>query len=151
MKIQIRKGVFETNSSSVHSIVMCKKADYDMWNDGKMLLTDDDEIVPLTDERREERKKILREWLETETEYNSNLRNVKEELFAHADDDEYVSDYTALLDRYDVDRNTSDLLYELKCGPGITVSEYDETIKDYEYFCSTKDDYVAFGYYGQDY
>lgn len=27
----IRKNTFETNSSSTHSLVMCKKSDYDRW------------------------------------------------------------------------------------------------------------------------
>ena len=29
--LQIRKNTFETNSSSTHSLVMCKKSDYDRW------------------------------------------------------------------------------------------------------------------------
>ena len=32
---QIRRGVFETNSSSVHSITMCMKSDYDKWVAGE--------------------------------------------------------------------------------------------------------------------
>lgn len=31
MKIQVRRNVFETNSSSVHSITMCSKDDFDKW------------------------------------------------------------------------------------------------------------------------
>ena len=31
----IRRGVFETNSSSTHSITMCAKEDYDNWQNGK--------------------------------------------------------------------------------------------------------------------
>jgi hypothetical protein len=31
MKKQIRRGVFETNSSSIHSLTMCTKSDYDRW------------------------------------------------------------------------------------------------------------------------
>lgn len=31
MKVQIRRGVFETNSSSVHSVSICTKTDYDRW------------------------------------------------------------------------------------------------------------------------
>ena len=32
MKRQIRRGVFETNSSSTHSITMMMKSDYDRWD-----------------------------------------------------------------------------------------------------------------------
>ena len=35
---QIRRGVFETNSSSTHSITMCMKEDYDKWVNGETYL-----------------------------------------------------------------------------------------------------------------
>lgn len=38
MKRQIRRGVFETNSSSVHSITMCLKSDYDKWETDDLFL-----------------------------------------------------------------------------------------------------------------
>ena len=38
MKRQIRRGVFETNSSSTHSLTMCLKSDYDRWTNGEVLL-----------------------------------------------------------------------------------------------------------------
>lgn len=34
--IQIRNGVFETNSSSTHSITMCMESDYDKWIAGEL-------------------------------------------------------------------------------------------------------------------
>lgn len=36
MKVQIRQGVFETNSSSTHSMTMCLESDYQAWLEGKM-------------------------------------------------------------------------------------------------------------------
>lgn len=33
----IRRSVFETNSSSTHSITMCLKEDYDKWKNGELL------------------------------------------------------------------------------------------------------------------
>lgn len=38
MKKQIRRGVFETNSSSTHSLTMCLKSDYDKWTNGEVWL-----------------------------------------------------------------------------------------------------------------
>lgn len=38
MKKQIRRNVFETNSSSVHSLTMCLQSDYDKWKNGEVLL-----------------------------------------------------------------------------------------------------------------
>ena len=37
MKRQIRRGVFETNSSSVHSLTMCTQSDYDRWKNGELI------------------------------------------------------------------------------------------------------------------
>lgn len=34
---QIRKNVFETNSSSTHSLTMCTKEEFDNWKNGKLL------------------------------------------------------------------------------------------------------------------
>lgn len=51
MRRQIRRGVFETNSSSCHSITMCMKSDYDKWKDGKLVWDDwKQQLVPVTDE-----------------------------------------------------------------------------------------------------
>lgn len=33
----VRRGVFETNSSSTHSITLCSKEDYDKWKSGEVL------------------------------------------------------------------------------------------------------------------
>lgn len=37
---QVRRGVFETNSSSIHSITMCMKEDYDKWVNGEIYLNE---------------------------------------------------------------------------------------------------------------
>ena len=33
---KIRKGLFETNSSSTHSLTMCSEEDYDKWKNGEL-------------------------------------------------------------------------------------------------------------------
>lgn len=35
---QIRKGVFETNSSSTHSLTICTEDEYEAWKKGEFLL-----------------------------------------------------------------------------------------------------------------
>lgn len=40
-----RKQVFETNSSSTHSMTILPKEDYDRWAEGKVYLDKDEEIV----------------------------------------------------------------------------------------------------------
>lgn len=51
MKQQIRLGVFETNSSSVHSLTMVEKSDYEKWKKGEILFSEygcngDSEFLP---------------------------------------------------------------------------------------------------------
>lgn len=51
MNIQIRRGAFETNSSSTHSITMCNESDYEKWAKGELYLArwgynDKDFITP---------------------------------------------------------------------------------------------------------
>jgi hypothetical protein len=41
MKKQIRNGVFETNSSSTHSLVICTKAQYEKWKNGELVYISD--------------------------------------------------------------------------------------------------------------
>lgn len=36
--INVRMNVFETNSSSVHTLVMCDQNDFEKWIDGKLYL-----------------------------------------------------------------------------------------------------------------
>lgn len=36
-KISIRRGVFETNSSSTHSLSVCDKTDFDKWVNGELI------------------------------------------------------------------------------------------------------------------
>lgn len=39
MKVTVRQGVFETNSSSTHSLTICTKEDYRRWKDGEVYLS----------------------------------------------------------------------------------------------------------------
>ena len=51
MKRQIRQNVFETNSSSVHSLTICSEEDFKKWENGELVYDTLDEIlVPLTNE-----------------------------------------------------------------------------------------------------
>jgi len=56
MKV-IRRGVFETNSSSTHSITMCSKEDYDKWENGEVLLDNWKDKFITIEEAIEELKK----------------------------------------------------------------------------------------------
>lgn len=44
MKTSIREGVFETNSSSTHSLVIMEESDFKKWKDGKLFYNEDNYI-----------------------------------------------------------------------------------------------------------
>lgn len=49
--IQIRQGLFETNSSSTHSLTMCTSSDFEDWKSGKLIYDfEEEELIPATEE-----------------------------------------------------------------------------------------------------
>lgn len=50
---QIRQGLFETNSSSVHSLTILPKEDYEAWKEGKFLFHKYEEELYSVDEIQE--------------------------------------------------------------------------------------------------
>ena len=50
--IQIRQNIFETNSSSVHSITLCTEDEFQKWKNGEILF-DRDECRFVTPEQFE--------------------------------------------------------------------------------------------------
>lgn len=54
MVIQVRFGVFETNSSSTHSLVICSDEELDLWKEGKLVYKWRDNLIPSTNEEGEE-------------------------------------------------------------------------------------------------
>jgi len=66
-KIQIRQGVFETNSSSTHSMTICSKEDYEKLTNGEFLIDWYGTLVSNTQENIEnEEIKDLNTYLEDE-------------------------------------------------------------------------------------
>ena len=54
---QIRRGIFETNSSSTHSITMCSDSDFEKWKKGELIYDFDDEVlVEVNDEIKQSRE-----------------------------------------------------------------------------------------------
>lgn len=70
----VRQGVFETNSSSVHSLTVCDKAEYDRWVAGEMLLdTNTDKLVDVKDANSNKKYDY-----ETYEKYNERASNHEE-------------------------------------------------------------------------
>lgn len=121
MKAQIRQGVFETNSSSVHSITICSKTDYDKWIKGEILLNEEKQFIS-REEAIEELKKLKEEY---DGSLNINYDN-------KAEVDEYLFKW---LDIWN---------YEYYCD---YVLKYYEGFSE-EYTTENGDMVVAFGYFG---
>ena len=49
MKTIIRRGVFETNSSSTHSLTMTSKEEYDKWQSGELVFNEWDKTFHKVD------------------------------------------------------------------------------------------------------
>ena len=63
MKKQIRRGTFETNSSSTHSITMCMKSEFDRWLIGELILDMwCDQLVEITEEVKDDIKMNYRRY-----------------------------------------------------------------------------------------
>lgn len=58
MKRQVRRGVFETNSSSVHSLTMCSGEEYKQWENGEVLYWEEENKFGTREEIIEEMKNM---------------------------------------------------------------------------------------------
>lgn len=134
MKRQIRRGVYETNSSSSHSITMCNEEEFEKWKDGKILFDAWKEEfvdnVNLTDDQKEYARK----------EYES-----KKNDFSKDWEDLSDSAKEKCYEKYIKEHNLIDEEYKT----------YNEYMNDYElesffdtYTTKNGEKVVAFGKYG---
>ena len=77
MKKQIRRSVFETNSSSVHSLTMCSGEEYEKWENGEVLFWKWKDKFCTKDEIIAELKK--NSWL---SKYDWNDEDIVNDIFA---------------------------------------------------------------------
>lgn len=132
MKKQIRRCVFETNSSSTHSMTMCLKSDYDAWQNGT-LLYDGNKFISV-----EEGQKENAEWLRKE--------GIPEEAI-----EDYLKGDKTLVDLCEEDLMSRWDLYEL-WRSDVEDEYYDEENYNETFFQSfttpSGEVVVAFGEYG---
>ena len=105
----IRRGVFETNSSSTHSIVICSDEDYQAWTEDKVLYDEyNDQFIPL--------ESLLQE-LRADGEEGTD-----EELIALIRDNKY--DYPTFYEDFGDGYDTFDVNYTTKSGEVIHAVGY---------------------------
>lgn len=123
MKKQIRRGVFETNSSSTHSITMCSGEEYDKWCSGNLLFWVGKKKFGTKEDIIEELKELTR--------WDNSLMYPD----VNWDDDSVVAD---IFDSEEI--QTSDEFFD---------DEYLETFEE-TYHTSNGEEVVAFGKFGYD-
>jgi len=96
MKIQIRQNVFETNSSSTHSITICTKDQFYAWKNGELL---------------------FKRWDEVFVEYD-------ESLLIDPEDNYYEKDYMTYSDYMNMDYETYSQEYKTPKGDEIVAFGY---------------------------
>ena len=126
MKKIIRNGVFESNSSSTHSLTMCMKSDYDKWCNGELVLAED------------------AWWLSTE---------IKEKFVTKEEAINLLQTCYKYLPE-NMDWDDEEMVVEVMRGAGLIDSEYEnEYLEGYyeEFTTPSGETIVAFGEYGNDY
>lgn len=136
MKRQIRRGTFETNSSSTHSLTICDEYEFKKWKNGELLFDywNDKfvERVDLTDKQKKEAEK----------KYN-DIKSCYYKDWEDLSDDEksrWYNKYQLENELVDEDTKTYDDYFD---------ELYLETFVE-EYTTKNGDKVVCFGKYGYD-
>lgn len=124
MKKKIRQGVFETNSSSVHSLTMCSGEEYEKWENGEVMYWGEADKFATREEIIEKLKTKRYSWSGELVYGDVDWENEDDvhDVFS----DEYIQ--------------TCEEYFE---------NDYFETFEEH-YTTPSGDEVVAFGYYGHD-
>lgn len=126
MKRQVRRGVFETNSSSTHSITMCSESEFNEFENGNMYIEKwGSELY--TKEKLIEKFKQARDWRTKDLKYSGVDWDNEGEFKRVLEESDYCTceEYWNTVSR---EYETFEKSYESKSGEKI----------------------IAFGYYGYD-
>jgi hypothetical protein len=140
MKQQIRLGVFETNSSSIHSITITEKEIYDKWMKNEVLFCEDKNEFLEVDKAIEENLKILINDYDLESEYDDEKL---EELKSKYRETKSIEE---TFDEEDIEYYCMYVTYQEWLDHNVY---YYETYEK-NYMTKKGDNIVAFGYYGHD-
>lgn len=155
----VRKEVFETNSSSTHSITMCTKDEYERWKKGELYYFDNEERF-LT---KEERDIILKEMVlyeNIDNDWSNNTISYKGITKSYIDSDDRANIIKSFFTPEEIASVTDEQIekmldecYDLREIP-CTYDEYWDNLEyeTYEtsYITKSGEEVVAFGYYGYD-
>ena len=134
MKRQVRRGVFETNSSSTHSISICTQKQFTDWQNGKLLYNEWDEEFVESNQLSENDKRKAAEKYET-----------RKQTFWKDWVDLTEDEKTNWYGEYSKEKR------ERNGGEGTTFDDWRDDELDYYYYSFTTsqgEKLVAFGKYG---
>ena len=101
--IKIRRGVFETNSSSTHSITMCTNEEYQKFLKGELYISECNDKLLSLEQIKEDFEQANKEWKENhENDLYENIEQymdcecIKSYVDWEEDDclESYISNYT---------------------------------------------------------
>lgn len=135
MKRQVRRGVFETNSSSTHSLTMCSEEEFEAWKRGEVLFQEygEDNFISATDLSDKDKAKAEEDYEENKTEFQKDWMDLSEEAKK-----KYYTKYAKENDIIDEDAKS----YEQYMHDG------DLEVFVQKYTSKSGDKIVAFGEYG---
>lgn len=135
---QIRLGVFETNSSSTHSLTICTEEEFNKWTRGEIMFdTYSDKLIEINTKISEQEKEEARKYYENNKKAFWKLWDQLSEEEVEEWYDKYMYDMCKV-DRYRYE-TYDQFLYESDL----------ETFTRY-YTSPSGDKLVAFGKYGYD-
>lgn len=122
--ISVRRNVFETNSSSTHSLTMCSEDEYNKWKNGELLYKRWDEKFytkeQIIEKAREKQVKYLQEKEEGKTIYHYQEKYINastdEELYKAEYDEEEYQNYDDFWDYIESEYETFENSYTTEKG-----------------------------------
>ena len=90
MKTQIRRGVFETNSSSVHTLAITTSTDWDRFEKGELLMKGYPYDMSFVDANSVDKEKVFTRNKYHDSEYYFNYKYMTYDAFNYLDDAEIL-------------------------------------------------------------
>lgn len=159
--IVVRNNVFETNSSSTHSLTMCMKDTYSQWKEGNLFY-----VKSLNDfVNKEERDELLKRLIIRHNmviDYQNKTITYKDitvNYDNYEDKKMKIEQFFTLENFNEITNEDIEKFYDEEFDNyefPLTYDEYNNSLEYYETYCeeyttSNGDTVVAFGSYGNDY
>lgn len=106
MKVQIRQGVFETNSSSTHAVSVCTKQQWDDYKTGKLWMNMNLQLLPVEDAQEYNNDCVAAAKARCERGgYNFYMSDIEHELYHPYDYDWECCNYEWYDQEFTLDNN----------------------------------------------